>query len=89
MSPRGVSPISLDQLKALPTPRLLAYRDRLLALEESYELSDWTQVNRKEADPDRLYFKADPRWQRLYAELKAILAGRQHVDRTRGQGGGK
>lgn len=36
-----------------------------------------------------VYFKDDPRWDALYASIRAILADREHVDRTVGRRAGR
>ena len=79
--PRSVSILDRDQLAALTTARLLAYRDKLLSLEQGAELSDWEPHELAGLDQARVYFKDDPRWQRAYAELKEVLWGREHVER--------
>ena len=81
MGPGSVRLLEPDQLTTLTTARLLAYRDKLLALEQSPELSDWDPHELAALDPTKVYFKDDPRWQRAYAELKEVLGGREHVER--------
>jgi len=81
VAPRSVRPLEPHQLAVLTTARLLAYQDKLLALEQSAELSDWEQHELAALDPSKVYFKDDPRWQRAYAELKEVLWGREHVER--------
>ena len=75
--PRTVSPVDLTRLATWPTHRLLALRKRLLALEDSLELSDAEDPD--EVDPTRIRFKDDPRWVAHMARLKALLAEREHV----------
>ena len=75
---RHVRPIPVSRLASLTTPRLLAYRNRLLSLEESVELSDVQDVAElADLDPDLLYFKSDLRWISLYDAVKLELARRQ------------
>jgi hypothetical protein len=81
VAPRSVRPLEPDQLAALTTARLLAYRDKLLALEESAELSDWEPHELAALDPTKVYFKDDLRWQHAYAELNAVLGERGHAER--------
>lgn len=75
----------IDRLKVLPTKRLLAYRDRLLSLEQSASSSDLDDREVARLASDLVYFKDDPRWDALYASVRAILADRKHVDRTAGR----
>jgi hypothetical protein len=82
---RRVRPVPADRLKALTTERLLAYRARLLRLEQSASNSDWDDHELARLAPGFIYFKDDPRWEALYASIKAILADREHVDRTVGR----
>ena len=74
--PRRARPITVEQLSALTTARLLAYRNRLLTLEESVESSDWTRTQLAACDPALMYFKTDPRWQPLYEAVRQELARR-------------
>jgi hypothetical protein len=72
----------VDRLRALTTERLLAYRARLLRLEASVTGSDLDDDEVARFDPDFIYLKDDPRWDALYGSIRAILADREHVDRT-------
>ena len=80
MPKRSVRPISFSGLEGLTTERLLAYRSRLLSLEDSGRLSDLDEGERVTHDPSVLYFKDQPAWREVYADLKRVLAGREHVD---------
>jgi hypothetical protein len=51
---RGVKPIATAQLGALTTERLLAYRDRLLALGQSIGSSDLDAIEKALLDPSVL-----------------------------------
>lgn len=77
--PRSIAPLDRERLRTLTTPRLLAYRDRLLGLEASLHGSDWDATDIARADPTRIYFKDDARWIALEAVLRAELATREHV----------
>ena len=80
MDRRHVRPIPVERLSTLTTPRLLAYRDRLLSLEESVEASDIQFDWELHAlNPELMYFKSDARWLELYAAVKAELSRREHV----------
>ena len=74
--PRRARPICVERISTLTTARLLAYRDRLLTLEESVDLSDWNPTELTACDPALIYFKSDPRWQPLYDEVRQELARR-------------
>jgi len=76
--PSTLTPVSLDELAALPTARLLALRDRLLACVDSLAASDLTA---DEVDVTTIQFKDDPRWTVLYDAVKAVLSTREHVRR--------
>jgi hypothetical protein len=58
------------QMSELTTSRLLAYRDRLLAVHEGPNEGE-------SVDSD--ISKKNPEWQRAYDACKAILAKREHV----------
>ncbi len=79
--PRSIRPLTISELEALPTQRLLAYRNKLLALEASPELSDWSPAGVAALDPELLWFKSQTRWQELHRQLTSILSGREHVAR--------
>lgn len=76
--PRHVRPITASRMAALTTPRLLAYKDRLMRLEETAESSDCVADEVAKLDPERVYFKSDPRWRDLLRTVKALLAHRGH-----------
>ena len=80
MSRRHVRPIPIEQLDELTTERLLAYRDKLLALEDRTEDSGLSGVEVQALAPELIHFKDDPRWQELYGAVKKVLAGREHVE---------
>lgn len=78
----SVRPLPEAELAALSTKRLLAYRKRLLSLEDSAEKSDWDAAELSQLDPDLLRFKDDPAWNDVYAAVKRILAEREHIPRS-------
>lgn len=69
--------MSLTQLEALPTKRLLARLKQLHQCEESVSLSDRTG----EHTIAGAMFKDSPEWIAAYEQLKRILAGREHKRR--------
>ena len=77
--PRSVRPIDEQLLSTLPTARLLAYRDRLLSLEEAPESSDCELAEIEGLDPVRVWFKSDVRWRKLYDQVLATLDEREDV----------
>lgn len=50
-------------------------------LEQSSEGSGWEPHELAALDPEKVYFKEDPRWQCAFAELKEVLGIREHVER--------
>jgi len=62
--------LTREQLEALTTPRLLAYRNSLL---RNYEDEGW-------GDPPE-WHKQHPEWKAHYAMVKEILAERPHVEK--------
>jgi hypothetical protein len=74
-----VKPLDGELLSTLPAKRLLAYRDRLLSLEESPEESDCYEDEIRGLDPALIWFKSDSRWKDLYDQVRALLAKAEHV----------
>jgi hypothetical protein len=62
--------LTQTELKRLTTPRVLAYKNRLMNVPEG---PNWEEDN-----VERLN-KADPKWKQAYADVKAVLASREHV----------
>jgi hypothetical protein len=78
MEPRRVRPIPKSELPRLSTDRLLAYRKRLLSLEDSAESSDWDSDELSGLEPGFIRFKDEAEWIELYEEVIAILSSREH-----------
>jgi hypothetical protein len=80
---RAIKPCTAASLEAMTTRQLLGQLSRLRACEESFAASDLAgQPLPSEYDPVLyIYFKEDPRWQQQYADVKRILAAREHVVR--------
>jgi hypothetical protein len=74
---RAVVPLTLLELDAMPTGALLARLKRLRWCEEAPEQSDLSAEER-EASQHLVVFKSDPRWHSAYADLKTVLAEREH-----------
>jgi hypothetical protein len=79
MRRRHVRPVITAQLARMTTSRLLAFRDRLLALEDDGVTSDLEPRELKALDPDLLFFKSDGRWKALYDAVRGELSQREHV----------
>lgn len=65
-----ISRLSKEQMEKLTTKRLLAYKNKLMKVPEE---ASW-------GDPNGQLNKSDPEWQRIYTELKEVLATREHVE---------
>lgn len=77
---RAVAIRDRADLASLSTKQLLGRLARLRFCEESAELSDLTP---QEIGLSRgILFKRTPEWRAAYADLKEILATREHVSRT-------
>ena len=76
---RAVAPIKRQELEILPTGALLARLKRLRWCEEAREDSDLTDQEVASLT-GMILFKEDPAWRLAYADLKHILADREHVE---------
>jgi hypothetical protein len=77
---RAVAVLSRTSLEALTTKQLLARLARLRFCEEAAELSDLTA---QEIELTRgILFKLTPEWRSAYADLKNVLAAREHISRA-------
>ena len=71
--PKPIRLLTELQMSSLTTPRLLAYKNKLLKVvdgpsyEALYEGESWDTVNKSRAD-----------WQTTMTACKTILAGREH-----------
>jgi hypothetical protein len=77
LMPRHVRPMAVERLSDLTSARLLAYRDKLLSLEESAEASDCAADELARLDAGLIYFKTDPRWEVLHASVVRELDARR------------
>lgn len=68
-------------LEAMPTRQLLARLRSLHRCEECPLLSDLSADETQALPDNKLFFKSSQAWKAAYAEVKAILAGREHVRR--------
>lgn len=76
MRVRHVRPLSASRIASLTTRRLIAYRRKLVALQESAGLSDLSAIGLAELDPSLIYFKDDPAWREMHELVKTELGGR-------------
>lgn len=63
--------LSKEQLQNLTTPRLLAYKNKLMQVPEASYLEN--------TSPPK-FSKSDPQWQETYTVLKEVLSTREHVE---------
>jgi ABC-type iron transport system FetAB ATPase subunit len=73
---RRIQPLTPEELQRLTIDRLLAYRSKLLLLENTIADSDYTDSTSK-LDISYIWFKDDPKWQLLYDDVLAELARKQ------------
>jgi hypothetical protein len=71
--------MSTQELEALPTGALLARMKRLRWCEESRESSDLSEHEVASVE-HLILFKEDAAWRSAHADLKAVLAQREHVE---------
>ncbi len=74
---RALPNIERSQLDELPTGALLARLKRLRWCEESRECSDMSDEEVSSAS-GMILFKDDHAWRSAYADVKDVLAGREH-----------
>ncbi|MEY2883718.1 MAG: hypothetical protein RL490_1442 [Pseudomonadota bacterium] len=71
--------MSRQDLKSLPTGALLARLKRLRWCEQRQDVSDMSADEIASAS-HLILFKDDAAWRTAYAELKEILADREHIE---------
>jgi len=74
---RALPWIERSELEDLPTGALLARLKRLRWCEESHDRSDMSDEEVASA-AGMILFKEDDAWRSAYADVKEILAGREH-----------
>jgi len=79
MKRKNIFPMTLSELEALPTKRLLGRLACLHRCEQSLALSDLTPQNYQPSSA--IEFKDSPEWLTEYKKLKEVLAWREHVSR--------
>ena len=77
MKRRLIPPLTPEDLASMPTKQLLGRLRSLQRCEESAALSDRTPEDI--AASEGILFNGSAEWQRAYADLKAVLATREHV----------
>ncbi len=77
MKRRLIPILAPEALASVPTKQLLGRLRSLQQCEESAAFSDRTA--QKVAATEGILFKDTAEWQRAYADLKAVLAAREHV----------
>ena len=80
---RALDVIERSDLAPMATGALLARLTRLRWCEDGPESSDLLPHEVEKAK-DKILFKNDPRWKAAYADLKAVLATREHHERKIG-----
>ena len=75
---RALQPMSREQLEALPTGTLLARLKRLRWCEESADQCDLSEAEIASVS-HLILFKTDTAWRGAYADLKEVLAAREHL----------
>ena len=77
---RVVEPMDKDALERLHTGSLLARLKALRSLHERAEETDWS-ADEISATRGMIAFKSTDLWKSAMADVKAVLAGREHVER--------
>lgn len=77
--PRCLAPLTRAEMEQLSTRRLLAYRSELLGLQHRLDLAGLERWEVELLDPAYLYFQEDPACRVVAADLRAVLADREHV----------
>lgn len=71
-------------MEKLPTKRLLAYKNRLLQVDDCFTCwcgSRGCDHKLKQLLADGAFIKSSPEWQELYTNVKEVLSTREHVIR--------
>lgn len=78
--PINVKILSSEELKNMHTGSLMSRRKKLLACEESFEVSDGYDKENESVAEEKEYieFKNSSAWKNAYKELKDVLAMREH-----------
>lgn len=77
---RTVEPVSLQELEQMHTGTLLKRIERLRGLHQSPDLCDWSDAEIV-ASSHLIAFKNTEIWKSAWADIKNVLAGREHLKR--------
>jgi len=83
--PSKVKIVSKSDLEDLHTGSLMTRRKKLLACEETFQLSD-RFGHETEPNPETtgfIEFKNTKAWKKAYSELKLVLSGREHYAKNK------
>jgi len=78
MKIRSVSVLSLTDLEAMPTHRLLAYLKKLNQCENSLQESDFSPD--EIAEVEGIIFKSSAEWKNQVKLVKKLLSNRNHIE---------
>ena len=79
---RTVRPVAVEELQHMPTRALLKRLEDLRRLHETSEDTDWDEEERGAVSASgQIAFKDTGIWKQAYADLKAELQTREHVER--------
>ncbi|KZK87126.1 hypothetical protein PsAD13_00394 [Pseudovibrio sp. Ad13] len=79
---KTVSALQFDQLQSLHTGTLLTRLKALRSLHECEEQADWTNEEKLAVRSSGLIaFKSEENWKLAFADVKAVLATREHIPR--------
>jgi hypothetical protein len=72
--------LSKEEMEKLPTKRLLAYKAKLLTVNDDFCWCGDRSCDIEKQDPNR-FNKSHPTWQELYNNVKSVLNTREHIER--------
>ena len=77
-----VAPMAMEDLEVLHTGSLLKRLQSLRALQTSFEVSDWTEAQKKAVEEAGLIaFKESTLWKAAFSDVKKSLSSREHIPR--------
>jgi hypothetical protein len=77
---KTIDPMPKHQLEEMHTGSLLKRLERLRALNESFQKSDWTDQERLESN-HVIAFKDTDLWAKAWTDVKDVLSRREHIKR--------
>jgi len=79
---RTVRPLDRNTLDSMHTGSLLSRLNALRELQQSFEMSDWSEEETRAVEAAGLIaFKDSLIWREAYAMLKEVLSDREHMPR--------